>query len=528
MRILVGPAHFGGYSHMIQLHALCEAFARFGHHVTYVTSSSEPEAQLTLLRGHERIDVVTAKGVAWAPDFDLNLGLRVARGEQDWQTKVDLVAAACDASERFFADEAIQAFLGDRVHDFDVALVDAGALCNHLLADALHPLPQVHYLCYPPEPWRDRKANLLYNSAVQKRVGTRLQALRASIGAPPKPDCQRCHVLTIVGHSSALVHPDGLAGLPLGAESCVGSVLETRPAAPLPADLAAWADASGGFVVVSLGSWADVACSQLGKDAVIEHALGRLGMPAVWKTSSRRPNEPRATRGESSAEVSSPGRGDTECGTTVVGDGTGNGGSGVYGCSTNAALPPNVRCYAWIPQRALIAHRHCRLLVCHGGANSISEAAAHGVPVVGLPVSWDQPGNVRMVERLQVGVGVPLSDCTADALLEAMGELLEDPEVRPRAQALAKRMQQRDTGANGAAVLVERAATLGAEMESAFQQEGLAGGEKAPATGHRGQPAQGFKGAGGRGGHHHLEPATPLVPRVVDDEEEAGWGDELN
>ena len=454
---LVGPAHFGAYSHQRQLRAIAVELASRGHAVTYITTTSEAEES----ESQENLTVVVAESKEWTANLDLDLGLRVARGEPEWQVRVDLVTAACDASERFFGDAQICGLLESA--RFDVAVVDGGALCNHLLADALHPVPQVHYLCYPPHyPFHSKKAEVMYASAIQKRVGTRLQSLRAAVRAPPKPQCQPCHLLTVVGHSQVFVPPEQQATLPLGAECCVGSVLDSKAVPPLPSELLSWADASedaGGFVLVCMGSWADVACSTLAKDAAVLEALRQLGMPAIWKTAA-------GARGE-------------------IDDG--------------GEPAPNVRFAPWVPQRALLAHRLCKLLVCHGGANSISEACGCAVPVVGLPVAWDQPQNAEMLEQLQIGRCVPLPTCSASALLDAMRSLLDDPETPVRTAALAEAMRQSDKGVEGAAELVERAVEMAAQMSGAST-----GSEDGPEASEAGS-------------------SNPQK-----DEEDTGWGDELD
>lgn len=409
LRILVGPAHFGGRTHQLQLHAVSLALAERGHAVTYATAQ-ETEQQLAPLLG--RVRIVGAAEECWPLRLDLELALRAARGEPEAQVRADLLDAACDAAEIFFCDERIRSLADEH---FDVAVVDVGALSGHLLADALHPSPQVHYMCYPPAAGQGQGRTILAAAAAARRAGPRLQALRASVGAPPKQECSKCHVLTVVGHSAAFVPPDARASLPLGAESCCGSVLASQPAEPLPPPLAEWADAagSGGFVVVSLGSWADGACTALGKDGAVRDALASLGLPAIWKTT--------------------------------------------FSSSSGA---PNVRTAPWLPQRALLAHRCCRLLVCHGGANSISEACGSGVPVVALHVAWDQPQNAARVAALRLGAALPLSECTAASLLAAMRGVLDDPETPRRAAEMADAMARRDSGAQGAARLVERAVRM--------------------------------------------------------------------
>ena len=118
-------------------------------------------------------------------------------------------------------------------------------------------------------------------------------------------------------------------------------------------------------------------------------------------------------------------------------------------------LPAGVRVASWIPQRALISHPHCKLLVSHGGANSISEACEAAVPIVGVPIGFDQPANVAMLEELGVGRAVDLTTCSAKVLANAMREVLDDARFAERATALACAMRQVDIGADGAARLIE-------------------------------------------------------------------------
>ena len=92
-------------------------------------------------------------------------------------------------------------------------------------------------------------------------------------------------------------------------------------------------------------------------------------------------------------------------------------------------LCAHVRNYAWIPQQALLAHSSTRLLVTHGGINSVIEASTHGVPMIGecpehvrptvtvIPMFADQFPNAARVEQWGTGrmitknqVGTHLAD----------------------------------------------------------------------------------------------------------------------
>lgn len=403
LSVLVGPAHWSGKTHQLQLFAVARALAERGHDVTYVTSSLEPEAQLSPRPAN--LAVVTSNTVRWPAQRDVELALRCP-AEPEWRVRADLVGHSCSAAEAFLLgdDGALLASL--RRARFDVALVDAGCLASHLLVDALYPLPHLYFLCYPHRPPKPSSLDdsILVTAKVSQVVEPRLRALRETLGTPPKPQCASLRLGTIVGAARALHR----GGPPMPATMrCVGSVLDPADqpgateqqaarSAAISDDLAAWLERAGpaGFVLVSFGSWADAACSRMeGRDTALAAALGALGLPALWK---------RATA-EGGAEA----------------DGV--------------ELPLGVRTEEWLPQRALVSHPKCRLLICHGGANSISEACAAGVPALVLPIAlWsDQPANGEMVEELGVGICLPQfvaepKACGASVLEGAMRRLLDD------------------------------------------------------------------------------------------------------
>ena len=99
-------------------------------------------------------------------------------------------------------------------------------------------------------------------------------------------------------------------------------------------------------------------------------------------------------------------------------------------------LPANVRVEAWVPQAEVL--HHAAALVCHGGAGTVLGGLAAGVPQVVVPVGADQPFNAQSVASLGAGLALPKPD--TEALRSAIQRLLNEPEFRRSARAVAAEM----------------------------------------------------------------------------------------
>ncbi len=112
------------------------------------------------------------------------------------------------------------------------------------------------------------------------------------------------------------------------------------------------------------------------------------------------------------------------------------------------AFPAHVRAVTFAPQLELLAR--ARVMVHHGGANSVMECLAHGVPMLVLPLGYDQPICADLVERAGVGHAVEL-DATTARWRELLLPLLRDD--APEREA-ARRLDAREDGAARAAELI--------------------------------------------------------------------------
>jgi MGT family glycosyltransferase len=117
-------------------------------------------------------------------------------------------------------------------------------------------------------------------------------------------------------------------------------------------------------------------------------------------------------------------------------------------------LPGDPIVVGYAPQLELIGRSV--LTISHGGLNTVLESLAQGVPMVVLPVTYDQPGVGARVEWSGVGRSIPVGRLTVDRLRDAIGLVLANPAYREAAAWLQASIEAAD-GLNLAANLVESA-----------------------------------------------------------------------
>lgn len=107
--------------------------------------------------------------------------------------------------------------------------------------------------------------------------------------------------------------------------------------------------------------------------------------------------------------------------------------------------PPGVQGIGYAPQLQLLAR--ARAMISHGGANSVMEALASGVPLLVSPICNDQPHNARFVAAAGAGITCDLSLATPDEVRAHLTALCGD--TGPR--AVAGRIAAQYRAAGGAA-----------------------------------------------------------------------------
>lgn len=99
---------------------------------------------------------------------------------------------------------------------------------------------------------------------------------------------------------------------------------------------------------------------------------------------------------------------------------------------------PNVKLVEWLPQNDLLGHPKARLLVTHGGQNSVLQAVYHSVPVLGVPLFGDQFDNLVRVTAKGLGLALKPTDIHSDVLSHTITTLITDHRYQASAQSLSR------------------------------------------------------------------------------------------
>ncbi|MBU4612517.1 glycosyltransferase family 1 protein [Achromobacter sp. GG226] len=118
-------------------------------------------------------------------------------------------------------------------------------------------------------------------------------------------------------------------------------------------------------------------------------------------------------------------------------------------------LGPHVVAVRYAPQLALLART--QLFITHGGANSVMEALAMGVPMLVSPLCNDQFHSAHFVVAAGAGRGIDLLAADVPTLREAVLSALADSDLRAGAAAV-QASYQRDGSAEAARLISRLAA----------------------------------------------------------------------
>jgi zeaxanthin glucosyltransferase len=119
-------------------------------------------------------------------------------------------------------------------------------------------------------------------------------------------------------------------------------------------------------------------------------------------------------------------------------------------------IPPNTIIVPIAPQIELL--KRAALCITHAGLNTALEALAQGVPMVAIPIGYDQPGVAARIAYHGVGEYVEIGNLSARRLSELIRKVKANPNYRDKAHWLKKVLGE-TSGLDVAADIIERVFT---------------------------------------------------------------------
>lgn len=105
--------------------------------------------------------------------------------------------------------------------------------------------------------------------------------------------------------------------------------------------------------------------------------------------------------------------------------------------------PPNVKTAKWFPQSDVLAQPKVKLFISHCGLGGIAEARYNGVPLLGIPLFEDQFDNLEKIQFEGWAKELRLSDVTEETFETMLKQMLNDDDVKRKAQLASELYRDR-------------------------------------------------------------------------------------
>lgn len=116
-----------------------------------------------------------------------------------------------------------------------------------------------------------------------------------------------------------------------------------------------------------------------------------------------------------------------------------------------SSLPANLRLASWLPYEALLPR--CDVLVTNGGYGSVTQALAHGVPLVCAGTSEDKKDTAARVTHARAGVDLGTDSPSTEQVRDAVAEILGDSRYRENAARVGRGLNSLGGAARACEVL---------------------------------------------------------------------------
>ncbi|KAH8414636.1 hypothetical protein KR215_011198, partial [Drosophila sulfurigaster] len=105
----------------------------------------------------------------------------------------------------------------------------------------------------------------------------------------------------------------------------------------------------------------------------------------------------------------------------------------------------NIYLSSMVPQRQLLEQDNMKLFITNGGLLSSIEAAYSGVPMLGLPIYFDQFDNVERMVKVGIARKLDINTITEEQLMSNIKELLHNPMYTLKAKEISRRFRDQPT-----------------------------------------------------------------------------------
>jgi zeaxanthin glucosyltransferase len=119
---------------------------------------------------------------------------------------------------------------------------------------------------------------------------------------------------------------------------------------------------------------------------------------------------------------------------------------------TLGSLPQNVLAVSYAPQLELLPK--ASLTLTHGGLNTVLDSLAAGVPLIAMPITYEQPAIAQRVRWVGAGEMLPAANLNPQRLKTEIRALLDNPSYKLAAGRMAESILAAG-GVKTAATLIE-------------------------------------------------------------------------
>ena len=119
--------------------------------------------------------------------------------------------------------------------------------------------------------------------------------------------------------------------------------------------------------------------------------------------------------------------------------------AGEFNCPANVLVVPEA------PQVEVL--KRAALMISHGGVTGVKESAFMGVPMLLIPVYYDEFGNAARVVYHGLGTRLRLKEVSAPALGLLIDRMLEDCSYSARAKLMSERLVKLENQSPGVEII---------------------------------------------------------------------------